>query len=94
MNVAWGDVRTSSEALDLPTVRHRATFTEVDDRGGGTRRLPESPYRFSNAAAFVRGGAPHQGEHNHSVVEAWLGLEPGGASRWAGAMVASRDVEG
>jgi CoA:oxalate CoA-transferase len=87
MNLAWGDVRTSSQSLDSPTVRHRQTFAEVNDRGNGTRRLPQSPYRFSAADSFVRGGAPHQGEHNEIVVETWLGLEAGGALRWADALV-------
>ncbi|MFU8813930.1 MAG: CaiB/BaiF CoA transferase family protein [Pseudomonadales bacterium] len=93
MNVAWGDVRTSTQALDLSAVGHRQTFTAVDDRGGGTRRVPQSPYRFSAASAFVRGGAPHQGEHNQRVLEDWLGPEVGRAERWADALVAAKDPE-
>lgn len=93
MNVAWGDVRTSTQALDLPTVRHRATFTAVDDRGGGTRSVPQSPYRFSAATAFVRGGAPHQGEHNEAVLADWLGPQVAGEQRWAAALVTARDQE-
>lgn len=88
MNLAWGDVRTSRQALDLPTVRHRETFTEVDDRAGGRRRLPQSPYRFSAAEARVRGGAPHQGEHNAAVLRDWLGDDAGGSGRWQQALVA------
>jgi CoA:oxalate CoA-transferase len=86
MNVAWGDVRTTLQALDLPTVRHRGTFTAVDDRSGGTRRVPQSPYRFSSASAFVRGGAPHQGEHNTHVLDEWLGA--GAGQQWAAALKA------
>lgn len=91
MNVAWGDVRSSSAALDLPTVRHRGTFTEVDDRAGGVRRLPQSPYRFSAADARVRGGAPRQGEHNAAVLMDWLGAEAVATERWQRALVAPGD---
>lgn len=86
MNLAWGDVRTSTRALELPTVRHRESFTAVDDRAGGTRQVPQSPYRFSAAQARVRGGAPHQGEHNDEVLCDWLGAEAGALARWRDAM--------
>ncbi len=82
MNLAWGDVRTSVQALDLPTVRHRGTFASVDDRGGGLRRVTQSPYRFSAARAEVRGGAPHQGEHNEAVLDDWLNPTPEQRARW------------
>jgi crotonobetainyl-CoA:carnitine CoA-transferase CaiB-like acyl-CoA transferase len=94
MNIAWGDVRTSSQALDLPTVCHRGTFTEVDDRAGGTRMLPQSPYRFSAAESRVRGGAPHQGEHNAAVLCDWLGPQAGQAARWGDALVVTVVTEG
>ena len=87
MNIAWGDVRTSVGALDLPTVRHRGTFTRVDDRAGGTRGIPQSPYRFSRAQARVRGGAPHRGEHNAEVLSGWLGPDAGSLPRWQEALV-------
>jgi crotonobetainyl-CoA:carnitine CoA-transferase CaiB-like acyl-CoA transferase len=73
MNLAWGDVRSGAGAADLPTVKHRKSIVQVDDRGGGTRPVVQSPYRFSNADAGVRRGAPHQGEHNADVLKDWLG---------------------
>ncbi len=73
MNLAWGDVRADAEAMDLPTVKHRKSIVQVDDRGGGTRPVVQSPYRFSNAESGVRAGAPHQGEHNVEVLKDWLG---------------------
>ncbi|MEQ8859511.1 MAG: CoA transferase [Pseudomonadales bacterium] len=87
MNIAWGDVRSSEKALQLPTVAHRGTFTEVDDRAGGSRRVPQSPYRFSAADARVRGGAPLQGEHNASVLADWLGAQAAASPRWQRALV-------
>jgi crotonobetainyl-CoA:carnitine CoA-transferase CaiB-like acyl-CoA transferase len=75
MNLAWGDVREGAQTLALPTVGHRGTITHVDDRGGGTRPVVQSPYRFSAAASGARGGSPRQGEHNDSVLADWLGLD-------------------
>ena len=87
MNIAWGDVRTTAGALDLPTVRHRGTFTTVDDRAGGQRGVTQSPYRFSAADARVRGGAPRQGEHNEDVLADWLGADRALLDRFAPALL-------
>jgi CoA:oxalate CoA-transferase len=73
MNIAWGEVRAGAKLADQPTVRHRGTIAQVDDREGGTRPIPQSPYRFSDAASQVRGPAPHRGEHNAQVLADWLG---------------------
>ena len=75
MNLAWGEVRDSSEVRDSPTVRHRGTIAEIDDRAGGTRPIVQSPYRFNNAQTGVRGVAPHRGEHNAAALKDWLGIE-------------------
>jgi crotonobetainyl-CoA:carnitine CoA-transferase CaiB-like acyl-CoA transferase len=87
MNLAWGDVRTTREALALPTVQHRGTIVHVDDRGGGQRPVPQSPYRFSAADARVRGGAPHRGEHNLAVLADWLGASSKQIERWMPALL-------
>lgn len=84
MNLAWGDVRDSRDVRDQPTLKHRGSITRVDDRAGGEREIVQSPYRFSSANSGVRGGAPHQGEHNHDVVREWLGKD---AADFAGALV-------
>jgi len=68
-NLAWAAVRTHDDAFT------RARVADVDDRGGGQRRVIDSPYRFSSAAAGVRGPAAHRGEHNAEVLREWLGLE-------------------
>ncbi len=86
MNIAWGQVRSGRELGEQPTVRHRGTIAQVDDRAGGTRPIPQSPYRFSNARSEVRGPASHRGEHNEPVLAEWLGKtaeEVGALSRAA-----------
>ena len=75
--LAWGEVRTPRTLLDSPTVQARQMVTEVDDRGGGRRGVVQTPYRFSAAAAGVRGPAPYLGEQNGDVLNQWLGLNAG-----------------
>ncbi len=72
MNIAWGDVRPASDVQELASVKARASIIEVDDRAGGTRSIPDSPYKFRQLKADVRAGAPHLGEHNEEVLRQWL----------------------
>lgn len=74
MNIAWGQVRAGKDLREQPTLRSRGSILDIDDRAGGTRPIPQSPYRFSAARAGVRGPAPHRGEHNAEVLGEWLGL--------------------
>ena len=74
INMAWGQVRHGADLRDQPTLKHRGSIAQIDDREGGTRPIPQSPYRFSAARSEVRGPAPHRGEHNQAVLAEWLGL--------------------
>jgi CoA:oxalate CoA-transferase len=74
VDLAWADVRSPYDAVQSPTASARGVAAEVDDRGGGRRRVAQSPYRFSEAASGVRGPAPYRGEHNAEVLGEWLGL--------------------
>ncbi len=73
-NLAWGDIKTTAEAYASPTAVHRGTSVEINARDGGTRRVPQTPYRFSESEAGLAEGAvaPHKGEHNLDVLRAWL----------------------
>lgn len=73
--LAWGNVNTGAQAFDTPTARYRNTAVEIDARDGGTRRVPQTPYRFSAAESGIKPGAvaPHRGEHNSQVLTEWLG---------------------
>ncbi len=73
MNIAWGKVRDPAQVREQETIAHRNAIVDMDDRQGGTRPVPQSPYRFSKATSGVRGVAPHRGEHNADVLKDWLG---------------------
>jgi CoA:oxalate CoA-transferase len=74
-NLAWADIKTTAAAYESPTARHRGTAVEIDARDGGTRRVPQTPYRFSVSESGLAPGAvaPHRGEHNAEVLADWLG---------------------
>ena len=72
--LAWGELRTPQTVLASPTVQAREMVAQVDDRGGGRRGVVQTPYRFSAAAAGVRGPASYRGEQNREVLTEWLGL--------------------
>ncbi len=74
MNLAWGRIRTGKALREQPTLAHRGSIVDVDDRAGGKRPVVQSPYRFSQATSGVRGGAPHKGEHTDEILRGWLGL--------------------
>ena len=76
MNIAWGDVRSASDVQQLASVAARNSIVEVDDRAGGKRLIPSSPYKYKHLESQVRAGAPHLGEHNEEVLTQWLGWSP------------------
>ncbi|MBI2765642.1 MAG: CoA transferase [Chloroflexi bacterium] len=87
LNIAWADVRSTANIRTQPTVLHRGSITDIDDRAGGTRPIVQSPYRFSNAQSGIRGLAPWKGEHNDAVLRDWLGAEGSDADYWRPALV-------
>jgi len=91
MNIAWGVVRAAATLQEQATIRHRQSIIQIDDRQGGTRPIPQSPYRFSSARSGVRGPAPHRGEHNHVVLADWLGLGSDGVDQLLEADVLQKD---
>ena len=75
-NLAWGAVRSTAEAYVSPTATAHGSAADVDDRGGSTRKVVQSPYRFSDAVSGVSAGPAYQGEHNREVLRDWGGFAP------------------
>ncbi|MBK9180053.1 MAG: CoA transferase [Acidimicrobiales bacterium] len=66
-DLALGVVRSVAEVAETEWARERGVIVDVDDRHGGTVRIPDSPIRFSAADSGVRGRPAYRGEHNREV---------------------------
>lgn len=77
-NLAWADVRECGEVLESPTLVHRETVVDIDDRAGGTRKVIRNPYRMSATDLSDIGVAAFRGEHNAEVLDEWLGVDVDG----------------
>ena len=78
---------------EQPTLAHRRSIVDIDDREGGVRPIAQSPYRFSQAQSSVRGPAPHRGEHNEAVLHDWLGKSREEAASLLSRGILARDEE-
>jgi crotonobetainyl-CoA:carnitine CoA-transferase CaiB-like acyl-CoA transferase len=76
--LVMGVVRSVKEAGQTSWAKERGAVVEVDDRGGGKLKLPNSPWRFSKASSGVRGAPAYRGEHNHEVLHEWLQMDEAG----------------
>jgi len=71
--LAVGTIRTVSEIAESDWAIERGAIREVDDRSGGSARVPSPPWKFSRAELPDAGLPPFQGEHNADVLRE-LGL--------------------
>lgn len=73
-HIAVGRLRTVDDlaTTDWANVRH--AIVEVSDRGGGTLRVPNSPWHFSDSDTSVGGEPRYRGEDNREVLTQLLGL--------------------
>lgn len=93
MNLAWGRVRSGQSLREQPTLAFRNSVIDIDDRAGGVRPMVQTPYRFSQAAAGVRGPAPHKGEHNAEILRSWLDLSDDAIAALLSRGILTRDEE-
>jgi len=93
MNLAWGRVRSGKALREQPTLAFRKSVIDIDDRAGGVRPMAQTPYRFSQATAGVRGPAPHKGEHNADVLHRWLGMSDDEIAALLARGILTRDTE-
>jgi CoA:oxalate CoA-transferase len=67
--LAVGRIRTVSEFAKSDWVREWNAVVEVDDRGGGSVRMPGNPWIFSQSELPCPGAPAYQGEHNGEVLK-------------------------
>ena len=74
--LAVGRVRQPGELTDTDWARERGVVVEVDDRGGGTMRVPNVPWRFSASPGVGVSGVPkYRGEDNRTLLAELLGYD-------------------
>jgi crotonobetainyl-CoA:carnitine CoA-transferase CaiB-like acyl-CoA transferase len=80
--LAVGVLRSVRELCDTEWARERGAVVEVSDRGGGTIRVPNAPWRFSDAPGVALRGEPrYRGEDNRAVLAELLGLDDASLDR-------------
>jgi CoA:oxalate CoA-transferase len=67
--LAVGQVRTTEEFAKSDWVKEWNAVVEVDDRGGGTVRMPGNPWIFSRSELPAPGAPAFQGEHNEEILK-------------------------
>ncbi len=74
--LAVGRIRQPGELADTDWARQRGATVEVDDRSGGTIRLPNVPWHFGDAPDVAVSGVPKfRGEDNRTVLAELLGYD-------------------
>ncbi len=66
--LAFGVVRSVKDFAESEWARWWGAIDEVDDRGGGSVRIPGRPWRFSGDALEHPGTPAFRGEHNREVL--------------------------
>ena len=74
-NLATGRLRSVAEVARTDWAKQRGVITEVSDRRGGTIRIPQSPWKFSDADVRIRGIPKYRGEDNTAVLRDLLGVD-------------------
>jgi CoA:oxalate CoA-transferase len=74
--LAVGRVRQPGELTETDWARERHAVVEVDDRGGGTMRVPNVPWRFGASPDVGVTGVPkYRGEDNRTILAELLGYD-------------------
>jgi len=72
--LAVGRVRQPGEIAETDWATERCAVVDIDDRSGGSIRVPNVPWRFSDSPEVAVSGIPKfRGEDNRSVLKELLG---------------------
>jgi len=72
--LAVGRLRSVHEVCDTDWASEREAVVEVPDRGDGTIRIPNAPWRFEGSEVRTGGEPRYRGEDNRAVLSELLGL--------------------
>jgi crotonobetainyl-CoA:carnitine CoA-transferase CaiB-like acyl-CoA transferase len=73
--LATGTLRSLREVCETDWAKARDVVVEVSDRGGGTIRIPNSPWHFASTDVGLRGEPRYRGEDNRAVLGELLELD-------------------
>ncbi|MEP7202115.1 MAG: CaiB/BaiF CoA-transferase family protein [Ilumatobacteraceae bacterium] len=73
--LATGTLRSLRELCDTDWAKQRHAVVDVDDRGGGTVRIPNTPWHFASGDVGLRGEPRYRGEDNRAVLSELLQLD-------------------
>ena len=79
--LATGTLRSLREVCETEWAAERGAVVEVSDRGGGTLRLPNTPWRFASGDVGLRGEPRYRGEDNRTVLAELLELDDAALDR-------------
>ena len=69
-----GGMRSVRQIAESDWARSRGAITEIDDRSGGTIRVPNAPWHFERGVVGTSGTPRFRGEDNRSVLRDLLGM--------------------
>jgi CoA:oxalate CoA-transferase len=75
VGLAVGRVLSGRDLAESEWAEARGAISEVSDRAGGTIRIPNPPWHFSDADVGLRGGPKYRGEDNREVLQDLLGFD-------------------
>ena len=73
--LACGRLRSVRELAETDWAESRGAIVNIDNRGTGTLRIPNSPWHFSGSDTSTRGVAQYRGEDNRDVLSNIVGLD-------------------
>ncbi|HYZ92222.1 MAG TPA: CaiB/BaiF CoA-transferase family protein [Actinomycetota bacterium] len=88
-NLVLGFVRTFTEAASTDWADARGAIVDISDRADGHFKVPNSPWRFSNAESGAHGVPAYRGEHNRDVLKELLGYDDAKVDSLEGAEIIS-----
>lgn len=91
--LAVGAIRSVADVCASDWASERNAVAHVDDRGGGTFRIPNAPWKFSDAPDVGVHGTPrYRGEDNAEILREVLGLTDDEIAALASAGVLSQHL--